>query len=66
MPVDTEEKREKLELELIVAETAKLRTEAGRMKRSNVLDIFKLIFAAMAATAAVVVALDQIGLIGGA
>ena len=66
MPVDTEEKREKLELELIVAETAKLRTEAGRMKRSNVLDILKLVFAAMAATAAIVVALDQIGLIGGA
>ncbi|MDE0361181.1 MAG: hypothetical protein OXI74_08450 [Rhodospirillaceae bacterium] len=64
--MDTEEKREKLELELIVAETAKLRTEAGRMKRSNVLDILKLVFAAMAATAAIVVALDQIGLIGGA
>ena len=32
----------------------------GGMKRSNVLDTFKLVFTAMAATAAVVVALDQI------
>ena len=64
--MDTEEKRKELETERIVAETAKLRTEARRMKRSNVLDTFKLVFTAMAATAAVVVALDQIGLIGGA
>ena len=35
------------------------------MKLSNVLDTFKLVLTAMAA-AAVVVALDQIGLIGGA
>ena len=64
--MDTEENREGLETERIVAETAKLRTEALRMKVSNVLDTFKLIFTAMAAAAAVVVALDQIGLIGGA
>ncbi len=64
--MDTEEQREKLETELKAAETAKLRTEAWRMKLSNVLDMFKLVFTAMAATAAVVVALHQIGLIGGA
>ena len=65
-PVDTEEKRKELEVELIVAETAKLRKEAARMKLSNVLDTFKLVLTAMAATAAAVVALGQIGLIGGA
>ena len=65
-PVDTEEKRKELEAELIVAETAKLRKEAARMKLSNVLDMFKLLLTAMAAAAAVVVALEQIGLIGGA
>ena len=66
MPVDIEEKPKDLETELMAAETAKLRTEARRMKLSNVLDMFKLVFTAMAATAAVVVALDQIGVIGGA
>lgn len=55
-----------LEAERIAAETAKLRTEARRMRVSNVLDTFKLIFTAMAAAAAVVVALDQIGVMGGA
>ena len=64
--MDTEEKGQELETERIVAETAKLRTESRRMKLSNVLDTFKLVLTAMAATAAVVVALDQIGLIGGA
>ena len=64
--MDTEEKGQELETERVVAETAKLRTEAGRMKLSNVLDTFKLVLTAMAAAAAVVVALDQIGLIGGA
>ena len=64
--MDVEEKRKELEVELIVAETAKLRKEAGRMKLSNVLDMFKLVLTAMAATAAVAVALEQIGLIGGA
>ncbi len=64
--MDTEEQQQGLETELMQAETAKLRTEARRMELSNVLDMFKLVFTAMAATAAVVVALDQIGLIGGA
>ena len=64
--MDTEETQKELEVELILAETAKLRKEAARMKLSNVLDTFKLVLTAMAATAAVVVALDQIGLIGGA
>ena len=64
--MDTEEKPKGLETERMVAETAKLLTEARRMKVCNVLDVFKLAFTAMAATAAVVVALDQIGLIGGA
>ena len=64
--MDTEELRKELEIGRIEAETAKLETEARRMRLSNVLDAFKLLFTAMAATAAVVVALDQIGLIGGA
>ncbi|MDE0360329.1 MAG: hypothetical protein OXI74_04080 [Rhodospirillaceae bacterium] len=64
--MDTEEQQQGLETELTAAETAKLWTEAQRMKRSNVLDVFKLVFTAMVATAAVVVALDQIGLIGAA
>ncbi len=46
----------------MVAETAKLLTEAWRMRLSNVLDTFRLVLTAMAATAAVVVALNQIGL----
>ncbi len=61
-----EEKPRDQETELVAAQTAKLRTEARRMKLSNVLDMFKLAFTAMAATAAVVVALDQIGVMGGA
>ncbi len=64
--MDAEGKRMELEAERIAAETAKLRTEARRMRVSNVLDTFKLIFTAMAAAAAVVVALDQIGVMGGA
>lgn len=64
--MDAEERREALEIDRIAAETAKLRTEARRMKLSNVLDMFKLVLTAVAATAAVLIALDQIGLIGGA
>ena len=64
--MDSEEQPKELETELMVAETAKLRTEARRMRLSNVLDTFRLVLTAMAATAAVMVALDQIGLIGGA
>ena len=64
--MDIEEKGQELEIERIVAETAKLRTEARRMRLGNVLDTFRLALTAMAAAAAVVVALDQIGLIGGA
>ena len=64
--MDTEEKRKELEVELMVAETAKLRTEARRMRLSNVLDTFKRVLTAMAATAAVGVALDQFGVTGGA
>ena len=64
--MDSEEQPKGLETELMVAETAKLRTEARRMRLSNVLDTFRLVLTAMAATAAVMVALDQIGLMGGA
>lgn len=63
--METEEKGPELETERIVAETAKLRTEARRMRLGNVLDTFRLVLTAVAA-AAVVVALEQIGLIGGA
>ncbi|MXY58184.1 MAG: hypothetical protein F4029_06500 [Gammaproteobacteria bacterium] len=64
--METEEKGPELEVERIVAETAKLRTEARRMRLGNVLDTFRLVLTAVAAAAAVVVALEQIGLIGGA
>ena len=64
--MDTEEKRKELEIERIEAETAKLTTEADRMVLSSNLEKVKLVLTAIAATAAVVVALDQIGLIGGA
>jgi len=65
-PVDTEEKRRELEIERIEAETAKLRAETTRMVLSNGIDMTKLVLTAMAATAAVVVALEAIGFIGGA
>ena len=61
-----EEKREKLELGRLEAETAKLKTETDRMVLSNNLDKVKLVLTAVAATAAVLVALESIGLIGGA
>ena len=64
--MDTEEKREKLELGRLEAETAKLKTETDRMVLSNNLDKVKLVLTAIAATAAVLVALESIGLIGGA
>ena len=61
-----EEKREKLGLGRLEAETAKLKTETDRMVLSNNLDKVKLVLTAVAATAAVLVALESIGLIGGA
>lgn len=64
--MDMEEKREKLELGRLEAETAKLKTETDRMVLSNNLDKVKLVLTAVAATAAVLVALESIGLIGGA
>lgn len=64
--MDTEEKREQLELGRLEAETAKLTTETERMVLSNNLDKVKLVLTAVAATAAVLVALESIGLIGGA
>ena len=64
--MDTEEKRKELEAGRIEAETAKLKTETERMVLSNNLDKVKLVLTAVAATAAVLVALESIGLIGGA
>ncbi|MDE0450242.1 MAG: hypothetical protein OXI90_00545 [Gammaproteobacteria bacterium] len=64
--MDTEEKRKELEIGRIEAETAKLKTETDRMVLSNNLDKVKLVLTAVAATAAVLVALESIGLIGGA
>ena len=65
-PVDAEENRKELEIDRMKAETKKLRTETARMRLGNVLDMFRLVLTAMAATAAVLVALDQVGLMGGA
>ena len=64
--MDMEEKRESLELGRLEAETAKLKTETERMALSNNLDKVKLVLTAVAATAAVLLALESIGLIGGA
>ncbi|MCY3811203.1 MAG: hypothetical protein OXH15_05355 [Gammaproteobacteria bacterium] len=64
--MDAEEKRKELEIGRIEAETAKLKTETDRMVLSNNLDKVKLVLTAVAATAAVLVALESIGLIGGA
>ena len=64
--MDTEEKRKELEIGRIEAETAKLKTETDRMVLSNNLDKVKLVLTAVAATVAVLVALESIGLIGGA
>ena len=61
--MDTEEKRKELEIERIEAETAKLTTEADRMVLSSNLEKVKLVLTAIAATAAVLVALEWIGLI---
>ena len=61
-----EERREKLELGRFEAETAKLKTETDRMVLSNSLDMARLVLTAIAATGAVLVALESIGLIGGA
>ena len=65
-PVDAEELRKELEIGRIEAETAKLKTETDRMVLSNNLDKVKLVLTAVAATAAVLVALESIGLTGGA
>ena len=64
--MDTEEIPKELEIGRIEAETAKLKTETDRMVLSNNLDKVKLVLTAVAATAAVLVALESIGLIGGA
>ncbi len=64
--MDAEENRKELEIDRMKAETKKLRTETARMRLGNVLDMFRLVLTAMAATAAVLVALDQVGLMGGA
>ncbi|MXY17347.1 MAG: hypothetical protein F4169_12700 [Gammaproteobacteria bacterium] len=64
--MDAEELRKELEIGRIEAETAKLKTETDRMVLSNNLDKVKLVLTAVAATAAVLVALESIGLTGGA
>ena len=64
--VDAEEKRKELEIDRIEAETAKLKAETNRMVLSNNLDKVKLVLTAAAATAAVAVALESIGIVGGA
>lgn len=64
--MDTEEKRQDLEIERIEAETAKLKAETDRMVLSNGLDKTRVVLTAIAAAAAVLVALDTIGLMGGA
>ena len=64
--MDAEELRKELEIGRIEAETAKLKTETDRMVLSNNLDKVKLVLTAAAAAAAVLVALESIGLIGGA
>ena len=64
--MDTEEKRHELELKRIEADAVKLTKEAERMDLSNTLDKVRLVLTAVAAGAAVLVALDTIGLIGGA
>lgn len=61
-----EETRAKRELDRIEAEAVKLRTETRRMALSNVLDMARLVFTAVAAAAAVLVALHPVGLVGGA
>ena len=64
--MDNEEKRHELELKRIEADAVKLKKEAERMDLSNTLDKVRLVLTAVAAGAAVLVALDTIGLIGGA
>lgn len=64
--MDTEEKRNELELKRIEADAVKLTKEAERMDLSNTLDKVRLVLTAVAAAAAVTVALESIGLIGGA
>ena len=61
-----EERRAKLELDRIRAETAKLRTETRRLALSDIFDTARLALTAVAAAAAVLVALRTIGLVGGA
>ena len=65
-PVGIEETRAKLEFDRIEAETVKLRTETARMALCNMLDKVRLVLTPIAAAAAVLVALDTIGLIGAA
>ena len=65
-PVHTEEKRNELELKRIEADTVKLPKEAKRMDLSHTLDKMRLVVTAIAAGAAALVALDTIGLMGGA
>ena len=64
--MDAEERLKELETARIEAETAKLKAETTRMVLSNGMDMAKLVLTAMAATAAVLVALETIGFIGGA
>lgn len=64
--MDSEEELKGMGTELVVAETARLRTVARRMGLGSVPDMLKPACAAMAATAAAVAALDPIGLRGGA
>ena len=56
--MDTEEKRNELELKRIEADAVKLTKEAERMDLSNTLDKVKLVLTAVAAGAAVLVALE--------
>lgn len=64
--METEGKRKELELKRIEADAVKLTKEAERMDLSNTLDKVRLLLTAVAASAAAVVALESIGLIGGA
>ena len=62
-PVDAEERLKELERGRIEVETSKLRAETKRMDRSNTIDVVKLVLTAAGVAAAMVVALDTIGLI---
>lgn len=61
--MDTEEKLKELELGRIEVEISKLRAETKRMDRSNTIDGVKLVLTAAGVAAAIVVALDTVGLI---